>query len=114
MKSHKCPNCGAPVSGGKCAYCGQIFLQKEEMSVPLVLKSSDSDVEMIRPGRNLMDKMMIVLGAIWVGLVIAVAVELQYWHSLTEMFAAALLASPGIVLLQIGFRRKKAVPVRKK
>ena len=40
-------------------------------------------------------------------IVIAVAIELKYWRGAAEMAAVLMLASPALVLLLIGFRRKK-------
>ena len=101
VKTRKCPNCGAPVSGSICHYCGQQF---EETSG----QSADETVEVIRPKRNVLDVILIVFGSLWVFITIAAAIELRYYHP-AEMAAIVLLASPGIVLLLIGFRRKKTV-----
>ncbi len=37
---------------------------------------------------------------------------MKYWKNMTEIVAALLLAAPGIVLLLIGFRRKKVKIIR--
>ena len=100
----KCPNCGAPMSGATCIYCGSTSAAVSS-SVPA---SESSGSEKITWGnRNLLDKILIFLGAFWCIIILVVAVDLAYWRPV-EVIAAFLAASPGIVLLLIGFRRKKA------
>lgn len=33
MKDLNCPNCGAPITGDKCEYCGTVFRIKEHKEV---------------------------------------------------------------------------------
>lgn len=30
MSKNNCPNCGAPIKGGRCEYCGTEFVQELE------------------------------------------------------------------------------------
>lgn len=30
---YNCPNCGAPITGDKCEYCGTVFMDREEDTV---------------------------------------------------------------------------------
>ena len=91
----KCPNCGAPFSEGKCPYCGTETVKAE---------TSDAKPEG-RGKRSLPEKILIFMGALWCLICLAAAIELRYWRP-AELAATLLLASPGIVLLLIGFRRK--------
>lgn len=39
MKKLNCPNCGAPITGDKCEYCGTVFrkqINAEEQSVEII------------------------------------------------------------------------------
>ena len=62
--------------------------------------------EMSRGKRNLLDIILIALGVLWCLICLACIIELGFWSPL-ELSAGLLLASPGIVCLLIGFRRKK-------
>ena len=92
----KCPNCGAPMSGPVCAYCGSDQTRAAESG-----RATSS-----RGKRNLLDMILIALGVIWCLIVLAVIIDLGYWMP-AELAAGLLMASPGIVCLLIGFRRKK-------
>ena len=35
MKDYNCPNCGAPINGDVCEYCGTVFDTDEEETVGL-------------------------------------------------------------------------------
>ena len=93
MKTKKCPSCGAPLSGSVCSYCGQQFEEPSALS-PAPGRTAGTKIQVIRPKR----------------IVLAVAVDLRYYHP-AEIAAVLLAASPGIVLLLIGFRKKKTVIV---
>ena len=92
----KCPNCGAPMSGAVCTYCGSSRNQALE----------GGKEKMSRGKRNLLDIILIALGVLWCLICLACIIELGFWSPL-ELSAGLLLASPGIVCLLIGFRRKK-------
>ena len=101
----KCPNCGAPMRGNACPYCGTTQAEAPAASG----KESPQAVPSGRGKRNLIDKILLVLGSIWCLICLVVGIDLQYWHSLTEIIATLMAASPGIVLILIGGRRKKEV-----
>lgn len=109
MKTKKCPSCGAPLSGSVCSYCGQQFEEPSALS-PAPGRTAGTKIQVIRPKRSILDKILIFLGGVWVLIVLAVAVDLRYYHP-AEIAAVLLAASPGIVLLLIGFRKKKTVIV---
>ena len=107
----KCPNCGAPMSGATCIYCGST---SATAPVTAPASSPSSDYEKITWGnRSLPDKILIILGGLWCLIVLVVAIELAYWRPV-EIIATLIAASPGIVLLMIGFRRKKSKAAGKK
>ena len=99
----KCPNCGAPMRGDVCSYCGSAGEPAAPAPVLTPERGENSDS---RGKRNVLDLILITLGGLWCLIVVAVIIELNYW-SPVELTAALLLAAPGIVLLLIGFRRKK-------
>ncbi len=88
------------MSGAACSYCGSTTA-----TGPASVLSESQKISW--GNRNLLDKVLIVLGSIWCIIILAVAIELKYWRPL-ELTAVLLAASPGIVFLLIGFRRKKA------
>lgn len=91
----KCPNCGASVSGAVCSYCG----------TPAAPETVPEKKTEGRGKRTVLDIFLIVLGALWALVVLAVVIDLQYWRPM-ELVAALMLAAPGIVLLLVGFRKK--------
>ena len=99
----KCPNCGAPIHGDACAYCGTAVQSPGSKA----RQSVDAALQQGRGRRSILDIILIALGAVWLVIVIAVAIELKYWRGAAEMAAVLMLASPALVLLLIGFRRKK-------
>ena len=99
----KCPNCGAPMKGNACAYCGTTRAAARSAARKDEARTAPSG----RGKRNLLDKILIALGSIWCLICAGVGLDLKYWHSLTEILAALMAASPGIVLILIGGRRKK-------
>ena len=116
IKGLRCPSCGAPLPPDQgeretaCGYCGQRLLVREkpeENGVP-----QKPEILIIRPKRNALDIILICLGTIWCIIVLAVFIDMKYWKNMTEIVAALLLAAPGIVLLLIGFRRKKVKIIR--
>ena len=122
IRKMACPCCGASLPAadetGKtvCAYCGQQLSVKDQPQVKEQPEKKTAEpapeVRIIRPKRNALDIILIVLGGLWCLIVLAVAIDLKYWKRLTEIIAALMLAAPGIVLLLIGFRRKKVKIVR--
>jgi len=122
IRKMACPGCGAPLpavdetGNTTCAYCGQQLAGKDRLAVKGQPAKETAapvpEVRIVRPKRNALDIILIVLGSIWCVIVLAVAVDLKYWHSAVEILAALMLAAPGIVLLLIGFRRKKNKIVR--
>ncbi len=96
----KCPNCGAPINGKFCSYCGTSVPAEPADGTGSAGKKTG------RGKRSALDIVLIALGAIWCLIAFAVAVDLQYWRQLSEIIAAFFLAAPGIVLLLIGCRRK--------
>ena len=111
LKGLRCPACGAPVSGAEgsretsCVYCGSGIRIEEK-------KSGEPEIVVIRPKRNALDIILIVLGSLWVLLVVSVIIYGRICRTASEFIAGLLLCSPGIVLLLIGFRRKKATILR--
>ena len=101
----KCPNCGAPISGQTCAYCGSEHAASYAPPAPLQVRETA-----IRGKRNVLDWILIFFGSVWCFIILAVVMDLGYWRP-AELIAALMAASPGIVLLLIGCRRKK--PKRK-
>ena len=98
----KCPNCGAPVSGRQCAYCGQ------EFGAPPAPPEQPAQTEQAAPGRlGFLDIVLIILGSSWIVLVAAAAIELRYWKELNEIISVLLLMSPGILLIQFGRRKRR-------
>ena len=98
----KCPNCGAPISGAVCIYCG----------TPVTTEAAEDQLS--RGKRTSLDRVLIVAGILWCVLVLYVSVDLAVKEPpagigefLAGALAALMTASPGIVLLLIGFRRKK-------
>ncbi len=109
MTVRKCPGCGAPVSGSVCGYCGTAFSEErppaqspQDRAAPAV-----PEVQVVTPKRTLLDKILIFFGALWVLTFLAAATSLDDWWHPVSLIAALLGASPGIVLLLLGFRRKK-------
>ena len=98
----KCPNCGAPMQGNVCAYCGADHTPPPQPQPQAAVPAREAG----RGKRNLLDIILIVLGGLWCLGSLSAALELSF-TSPVEWAAALLLASPGIVLLLIGFRRKK-------
>ena len=98
----KCPNCGAPMKGNACAYCGTT-----KAAARAARKDAAGTASSGRGRRSLLDIILITLGAIWCLICAGVGLDLKYWHSLTEILAALMAASPGMVLILIGSRRKK-------
>ena len=90
----KCPNCGAPVSGHTCAYCGQEFTPSPDPAAEAA--------ETVRKGRK-----QIILGIILLIPTAAAMIDLQYWHDIYEILADLLLSLPGIILLWMGIRKVK-------
>ena len=122
----KCPNCGAPVTGNACIYCGQDFSARPaetargETPAPSgknpgegTRERGENNGPAPRQKRNALDMILIVLGSLWLLMIFAVQAELEYWHSLIEIMAVLLTACPGIVLLLIGLRRKKPKRMKK-
>ncbi len=107
----KCPNCGAPIHGDACAYCGTAVRSPGSKA----RQDADAVLQQGRGKRSILDLILISVAAIWLVIVIAVAIELKYWRGVAEIAAVLMLASPAMVLLLIGFRRKKPqMPARKK
>ena len=92
----KCPNCGAPMTGETCAYCGSVSAR-----LP-----AEKQEKISRGKRNALDWILIVIGVLWCLVVLNVIIDLGYWRPI-ELTAGLFAASPGIVCLLIGFRRKK-------
>ena len=99
----KCPNCGAPMRGNTCPYCGTTGAE-----TPAAPRNDPPQAAPSGRGkRTLLDIILITLGSIWCLICLAVGIELKYWHSLIEILTTLMAASPGIVLILIGGRRKK-------
>lgn len=100
----KCPNCGAPMSGRICAYCGTA-------AAPSAPEAEQPDAAS-RGKRNALDIVLIVIGTFWLLLLFGAVVDMKMWSGAAEIVAVLMLASPGALLLLIGCRRKK--PKQKK
>lgn len=119
MKPKKCPCCGAPVSQLSCAYCGQVFTeeqQKQQEAETLkkdVPAETSTEVQVIKPKRTAIDKILIFIGILWLMVVIAAATSsIQHWWSAVNIVSMIIVAGPGIILLLIGFRKKKKTVVK--
>ena len=97
----KCPNCGAPMSGTTCAYCGST-------RTPETARGPEGGQERNggRGQRNVFDWILILLGGLWCLIIFSVAMDIGFRKS-SEWVAGITAALPGIILLLIGFRRKK-------
>ena len=125
LKGLRCPACGAPLNeeqgdgpwqfhgcGTKglsptfrCSYCGSGIRIEEK-------KDHEPEILVVTPKRNVLDFILITLGALWILLVVAVVIGGRICTRPSEWIASLLICSPGIVLLLIGFRRKKTTVFR--
>ena len=113
LKGLRCPACGAPVAripgaqteSTRCIYCGSGIRIEEK-------KDHEPEILVVTPTRNVLDFILITLGALWILLVVAVVIGGRICTRPSEWIASLLICSPGIVLLLIGFRRKKTTVFR--
>jgi len=111
LKGLRCPACGAPVARYQgapevqCSYCGSGIRIEEK-------KNHEPEILVITPKRNILDFILIILGILWILLVVAVVISGKLCNNAAELFACILICSPGVILLLIGFRRKKATIFR--
>ncbi len=111
MAVKKCPGCGAPVSGSVCTYCGTTWAEAQppaEKSAP-----AEAAVQVIKPKRSVLDIILIFFGILWILTILGATFTLDEWWHPAMLVAALLTASPGIVLLLIGFRPKKQKVITK-
>ena len=116
VRKNSCPGCGAPLPPANgdgavtCVYCGQHLAVK---AIPGKKKAiPETEVRIIRPKRNALDYILITLGIVWCVVMAAFVIDRQYWRKASDIIAALFLTTPGILLLMIGFRRKKVKIVR--
>ena len=113
LKGLRCPACGAPVAripvahmeSTRCTYCGSGIRIEEK-------KDHEPEILVVTPKRNILDIILITLGILWILLVAAVVISGRICSSTAEVIACLLICSPGVVLLLIGFRRKKTTVFR--
>ena len=52
MRDTNCPNCGAPITGDHCEYCGTVFVDVQELIRENQVRLNELYMDAIKPMRN--------------------------------------------------------------
>lgn len=77
------------------------------------VRPAEAAVQVIKPKRSVLDIILIFFGILWILTILGATFTLDEWWHPAMLVAALLTASPGIVLLLIGFRPKKQKVITK-